>query len=47
MVLCNEYQGEKRQQYGMALAIMDAAVEQIVDKLDEVGMFTNTYVIFA
>ena len=41
-----EVVGHKRRQYAMALSVLDDAVGDIVDTLDEKGMLNSTYIIF-
>jgi arylsulfatase A-like enzyme len=40
-------QGAKRRQYAMALAVLDGAISDIIDALDDKGMTDNSVVIFA
>jgi arylsulfatase A-like enzyme len=39
--------GTKRQQYALALYMIDSAVQRIYSTLDDVGQLDNTYLIFA
>ena len=41
-----EVVGHKRRQYAMALSLLDDAVGDIVDTLDDKGMLNTTYIIF-
>ncbi len=42
----NNIQGHMRQQYAIALILLDRTISSIYDKLIDVGQMNNTYIIF-
>ena len=42
----NNIQGSMRQQYAIALILLDKTIATIYDKLIDVGQINNTYIIF-
>lgn len=45
--IISEVKGRKRRQYAMSLSIMDSAVSDIVNALDDAGMIDNTVILFS
>lgn len=45
--LIAEVAGTTRGEYALALYLMDQSIQNVVEKLKEVGQFDNTYIIFA
>ena len=45
--ILSEVSGRKRRQLGMALNLLDSAVNSVIEAVDEVGQSSNTFIIFA